>query len=368
MKNKVKNRIIQEDEIDLMALIATLKNGRKTIFKITIVFMVLGLFFAVFSQKEYMASTSFVPQTNDSKVGGGLGGLAAMAGINLGGMTTNSEITPALYPQIINSKPFQKQLLQTILTIEGQPQKISFEDYYTNIYQPGILGLMKKYIVGLPGLIISVFKDDSNNELPTKENGNILVVTRDQDKLIRLLSQKISLSVNDEDGYVMITAKMPEARAAAELAYKVEELLQQYIIDFKIKKSNEQLKFIKERYTEVEKKFKEIQLKIADFEDKNKFATNAKSKIEAQSMKDEYTLVYGVFNELAKQLEAQYIKVTEDTPVFTILEPVVVPLEKSNMKKRTILLIWVFVGFVLGIGFVIVKEITEGMRIPKAEL
>ncbi len=83
---------VDEDEIDLIALAKTLWEGRKTVIKTTLIFMAIGLFVAIFSQKEYTAATTFMPQTTDGKIGGSLGGLAAMAGINLGGMSSDSGI------------------------------------------------------------------------------------------------------------------------------------------------------------------------------------------------------------------------------------------------------------------------------------
>jgi uncharacterized protein involved in exopolysaccharide biosynthesis len=363
MSQELKNRIVKDDEIDMILLLKTIWEGRKTILKITVVFMMIGLFVAVFSEKEYTASTTFVPQTNETKVGGSLGGLAAMAGISLGGVSGGSEIAPALYPQIINSIPFQRELLDSPLTIEGQAKKISFRAYYRDVYKPSVFANIKKHTIGLPGLLIQFIKG-----LPVKTTGNsientgLLFVSEEESELIKRLTAQFSLEVNEDDGYLTVTARMPEAIASAELAFNAEELLQQYVIDFKIKKSKEQLAFIVERYDEVEKKFKDIQLKIADFDDKNKFTTNAKSKIEAQSMRDEYDLVYGVFNELAKQLEAQYIKVTENTPVFTVLKPVTVPLKKSKPNRISILIIWILLGVFTGVGGVFGNIILQNLK------
>jgi len=56
-----------------------------------------------------------------------------MAGVNLGSMGSSSGISPALYPQIVNSIPFQIELLQTPLTIKGKDKPISYSNYYKNI-------------------------------------------------------------------------------------------------------------------------------------------------------------------------------------------------------------------------------------------
>ena len=243
-----------EDEIDFIALAKTLWEGRRVVIKTTLIFMALGLFIAIFSQKEYTATTIIVPQTS-KKAGGSLSGLAAMAGINLGNMGGSSEISPTLYPQIVNSIPFQKELLQTLLTIEGQNQQISFTDYYTEIYSPGLLSYLKKYTIGLPGVIINALKGKPTpvtlSASPTKSfrrgverNKQLLSITNEENGLIKRLSSQILLDVNAREGFLTLSVNMPQALAAAELTQKTQELLQRYIIDFKIKKSTEQLKFI----------------------------------------------------------------------------------------------------------------------------
>ncbi len=64
-----------EDEIDLMELVQKIWAGRKTIFKFLIIFGIIGLFVAIFSETEYTASTTVIPQTSSgNKMGGSLGG------------------------------------------------------------------------------------------------------------------------------------------------------------------------------------------------------------------------------------------------------------------------------------------------------
>ena len=150
---------VEEDEIDLIAIAKTLWEGRKTIVKTTLIFMALGLFVAIFSEKEYTASTTFVPQTSEEKkIGGSLSGLAAMAGVNLGSIGGDTGISPLIYPNIINNVSFRKELLQTSITINGIDGSTSFENYYTEIYSPSLLCYIKKYTIGLTGLIIKVIK------------------------------------------------------------------------------------------------------------------------------------------------------------------------------------------------------------------
>ena len=346
----------QEDSIDIIALLQSIWTGKKLILKTVLVFMILGLFIAVFSQNEYTASTTIVPQSSSEKPGGSIGGLAALAGINLGSVGQQSSISPTLYPQILTNISFQKELLETLITIEGQDNKITYKEYYTNVYSPSVLSSIKKYTIGLPGVLIGLLKSDEISKEESKNNDSLPQITQDDKKLIELLLEQLSMEVNDKDGYISLSTTMPEARAAAELTQKAQELLEQYVIDFKIEKSSSELDFIKNRYQEKEQEFQKIQQKLAVYTDRNQNVNSARAKMELMLLQSEYDLAYGVYSELAKQLETQELKVKEDTPIFTILQPVFVPLEKTGPKRSLILIIYTFLGFVLSIGYLLAIE------------
>ena len=346
----------QEDSIDIIALLQSIWKGKKLILKTGLVFMILGLFIAVFSQNEYTASTTIVPQSSSEKPGGSLGGLAALAGINLGSVGQQSSISPTLYPQILTNISFQKELLETLITIEGQDNKITYKEYYTNVYSPSILSSIKKYTIGLPGVLIGLLKSDKTSNEKYKNNDSLPQITEDDKKLVELLLVQLSMEVNDKDGYISLSTTMPEARAAAELTQKAQELLEQYVIDFKIEKSSSELDFIKNRYQEKEQEFQKIQQKLAVYTDRNQNVNSARAKMELMLLQSEYDLAYGVYSELAKQLETQQLKVKEDTPIFTILQPVFVPLEKTGPKRSLIVIIYIFLGFVLSIGYILALE------------
>lgn len=344
-----------DDEIDLIALAKTLWEGRKTVIKTTLVFMGIGLFVAIFSEKEFLSKTTFIPQSAEGEISGSLGGLAAMAGLNLGGLGGDSGISPSLYPQIINSIPFQRELLMTELTIEGMNGKLSFYDYYENVYSPSLIGYIKKYTIKLPILIKKAFKSNGNSK-NSLLNIDILRISNEEFDLIERLKDQIFLEVNENEGYVTISANMPQPLASAELALSAQNLLQDYLIKFKIKKSKEQLVFIRERYQEKKDWFNKVQQELASFRDKNQHVNTALAQTKLETLQSEYDLAFGLYSELAKQWEAQQIKVTEDTPVFTVLEPVSIPLEKYKPKRIMITFIWTFLGGLLGVSIVFGKH------------
>lgn len=353
-----------EDKIELIALVKVLWEGRRTVIKITVIFMVVGLFLAIFSEKEFKASCTIVPQTAEggSKLGGSLGGLAAMAGINLGSMGGGATISPILYPKIVNSIPFQKELMKTPLSIEGYPDKVSFESYYRDIYRPSLFGYVKKYTINLPSVIMMAFRGESTISHHDLIGDQLLRINMFEKRLIDRLNNQLSLEVNDKDGFISLSARMPEAKAAAQLARRAQVLLQNAIKDFKIQKANDHLKFVEKRFFEKQKETQLAQKKLASFRDKNKNVTTAMFQVDLERLVADYNLVNGVYSELAKQLEKQKIQVKEDTPIFTVIDPVSIPIEKSKPRRAVILLIWTFLGVMVGIGIVIGRIFLNGVK------
>jgi len=341
-----------DDEIDLIALAKTFWSGRRFVFRSILICGVLGFFIAIFTAKEYVATTIMVPSGSDatSKLGS-LSGLAAMAGINIGA-ATGSDLSPMVYPQIVSSLPFQLELMNTPLNFSELSEPITFFDYYSKPQKPNLL---LKYTIGLPGVILTAIRGKEPDKKIIGENNAPLELSNKQRDVRQILSELISLETNVKDGILTLTAKMHEARAAAQLGQRAQELLQQYITEFKIKKAKANLDFIQQRYDETAQKFDVAQERLASFRDRNKNVSLATAKTEEERLSSQYNLIYGIYSELAKQLEQAKIQVKQDTPVFTIIEPISVPTKKSKPNRPLILFIWLFLGGVLGTGIVFGK-------------
>ena len=357
MEQEVKqaNQMPQEEEIDLVEVVRKLWKNRKLILKITVVFMVLGVLVALFSPKEYTAGCTMVPQSGDKKVCGNLSGLASMVGINLGGASGGEVLSPTIYPKIVASIPFKKDLMVTPLKFEGYAQPITLLDYYTkDEYQKFSLGhAIVKYTVGLPGVIMSAIRGEDTTRISAGKGSAIQSLSKDEKKMAEMLNKMISLNVNDKDGYVQLSASLGEPLAVAQLAERAQELLQTYITDFKIEKVKSNLTFVEQQYDAAKKRYEKMQDSLARFRDANKSFSSAVAKTQEEALTNEYNLTYSVYSELAKQMEQAKIAVNETTPILTIVEPVVVPMERSKPKRGLICVLFTFLGGFAGVGTVL---------------
>nr|WP_319400085.1 Wzz/FepE/Etk N-terminal domain-containing protein [uncultured Carboxylicivirga sp.] len=363
MSEKVKEIALEEDEIDLIAIAKTIWEGRKTIIKSVIVFTILGFFVAIFSPKEYVAKGIFVPQVTDAKSsGGGLSGLAAMAGISLGSGGQSAEISPAIYPQVIAGTSFCKELMQTKIKVSDVSEEVTFFDYFTEVKSPSILENIKKYTIGLPGLIKSAILPKKVSNLGNDIETGVEILSEDEYKIKQLIGDILSLEVDDKVGTVSISAKMPEAYAAAQVAKRAQNLLQKYVTDYKISNAQKDLNFVEERFADKEKEFYLAQEELAKYADQNKNITSAYIKAQYDRLSADYQLKFNIYNELAKQLEQAKIKVTEDTPTFNIIQKVTIPNKKSAPNRILILIGFIFLGFVAGTGYHFVKYLVDDIK------
>lgn len=363
----------REQEIDLIDIVKRLWKKRKFILKVTAFFMVLGLLVALFSPKEYTAGSLVVPQTGNKSGGGALSGLAAMAGISLGNIGEGDVLSPKIYSKVLNNINLQKELMSTPVNFEGYREPVTLLDFYTKKeYQKFSLpGILKKYTIGLPGVIMKAIKGDGKKEsvAGASDGSELKAFTQDEQKCYEVLKSKYSINVNDKDGYVSISANMPEPLAAAQVAQQLQNLLQKYITEFKIQKAQANYDFIRQRYDEAKTDFDLKQLEYAKFQDANRALSSALSRTREEQIRAEYNIANSLFSELAKQLVQAEIKVKEDTPILTVVEPVVIPSERSKPKRSMILVMFTFLGVFMGCGAVLaapfLSEISGNDKLEK---
>lgn len=361
---------VQEQEIDLIALFKRLWKKRMFVIYVTLAFMVLGLMVALFSKKEYTATTVFVPQTSRQGVSSSMSSLASLAGINLGQVGGGESLSPAIYPQLLSNVDFIKELMYTPIKFEEWPEKVTLFDYYTNedYNKPTFFGTVKKYTLGLPGVIIKAIKGSNKEEADSAAaDGPLPVFTEKEYACKQVLTNLVSITINDKDGYVELSASMPEPVAAAEVATAAFNLLEKYITEYKIEKAKATLDFVNDRFAEAKADFEEKQKELASFRDANRMLTTATSQIAQERLEREYELANTIYTELARQKTQVELQVKEDTPVLSVVQPVVVPFEKSKPKRAIILIAFTFLGGCLGcasvFGFDFIKH--QGSSWPR---
>ena len=92
--------------------------------------------------------------------------------------------------------------------------------------------------------------------------------------------------------------------------------------------------------------------KLAEFKDSNKNISTAVFLSELQKLESEYQLQQNILINLASEYNNNKLKLNKNTPIFSVIDEVSVPNERSKPKRGFIILAFVFLGLLLTIGFI----------------
>ena len=327
--NEIKRQELpEEQEIDLIELAQKLWKERKFLLKGCGIAVVVGLIVAFSIPKEYTTTVKLAPETQDAAKKSSLGGLAAMAGINLN----------ELFPVEVTDK--EKELSTTLYDYMSEHQRKAWWGY----------------IVSAPfkalGAVMSLISGDEEES----EGLNPYHLTKDQEEVVKALQERVSVSVDKKTLVITASVQMQDPVISAQMTKVVLENLQNYITNYRTQKVKQDLEFTQKVFGESRDAYYKAQRAYAAFEDANRNIISSSYRTEQERLKNEMTLTFNVYNTLAQKLEQDKLRVQEETPVYTVIEPATVPLKASSPKKALILVGFVFLALFGCIGYLFVKD------------
>jgi uncharacterized protein involved in exopolysaccharide biosynthesis len=352
---------IAGNEIDYLQILNKLWKDRRFLIWGIVGGIFVGLFIAFTTPKQYKVVTTMLPQTESESGMGGLSSLAAIAGFDVDLGSSSSDISPVIYPQIVESEPFQLSLMYTKYNFKNIKQPVTLYDYLTKYAKPGIKDILLKYTIGLPTVIKESFQKKG---IPVKQvEDGLIHMNKDEEAIAKYLKTSVTLIINKKEGYLTLTSIFDESLLTAQIAKRAQDLLQENITTYKTKKALEQLEFLDKRCNEKRNEYEAAQSRLASYKDRNLFVTTATGSSEQERLQNNYNLAFSIYSEISKQLETAKIKVKRVTPVYVILKPVVVPLEPFAPKKTSILIVSMIVGGFIGSLIVFVKQYRKFLKV-----
>ncbi|MCC5943239.1 MAG: hypothetical protein JJU37_16975 [Balneolaceae bacterium] len=355
------------DKIDLFELIKTVWQGRWLVIKTVIVFIIIVLFVALTSVEEFTSQVRVLPEAQQSRGLGALGGLASQFGISAGAQRADDGIPAALYPDITRSTILLYRLLDYEIFLEGQEAPLTVREYMLAHQKQAPASAVHRYTIRLPFTLrnwLSNRDDEDVTVIPNTLQGHLtgrqlIQMEREEWEIIRNLRERISADALREVGVVSVTVKMQDPLAAAQIADQLVELLSEYITEYRTEKFRRDVQFIEERYEEARIRFEEAQQELARFNDANRGQLSAMARTEEQLLQNNFNLTFNLYNTLAERLEDARIKLQEETPVVNILEPAIVPDRRSEPKRAQLMIIYTILGGIVGVILLFAKQFWE---------
>lgn len=341
MQENQNNNIPQEQEIDIMELIAKLWKNRRMIIKWGIIGAVVGLIAGFSIPKTYKVSATLAPETQQ-RVGSGVSSIASMMGVSLD--NSMDAIDYEMYPDVIASTPFLFELLDLeVKTKDGQIDT-TLQNY--------ILKHQKSpwwsHVIGAPfkalGWAVSLVKSEEEGGESGEVQLELHNLPKEERMAIKYLSEKIIVSVDKKTGKTQLSLEMQDPLVAYTVMAAVLDNLKNYMSEYRTSKSRQDVENLSKICEERKQEYYAAQKAYAQYTDSNKNIVQNSSKAEGQRLQQEMNLAYQVYSQVATQLEGARIKVQQDKPVFAVLKPASVPLKKAGPSKAKLLIGFAFLA------------------------
>lgn len=348
-----------EDLQKLKELFFLMWNERKLFVKTCGCAVVAALVIAFSIPKKYSSDVTLAPEIAGEGDMGGLSSLASMAGINLGALGNNDAIGPDLYPMVIHSKDYLIRLFDVPVSIEKGDSVLNttYFDYLLKHQKIAWWGYPMKGLGMLMKAISSKGKADTEKEPAGKRN--FMFLSEEERNVISRMQSNITCSVDKKTGIITLSAIAQDPVVAAVIVDSARMALNQFIIEYRTNKAWQDYHYMYKLYEQAKADYNKAQAVYADFADSNLNLTSMRAQAKHDDLQNEVQLAYGVYNQMANQLQLVRAKIQENTPVYTVIDSATVPERAASPKKLLLLMAFGFLSFVGTAGWIIFRHILD---------
>ena len=301
-----------DDEIDLRELFATLWRGKWIIVLTTVVFAAMGVGYALYKPNIYQSSVLVAPAQEE---GGGLasqfGGLASLAGINLGGGGSNQTI---IAKEVLQSRAFLTKFFHRhdmeipLMAVEGWNKKSEEWTYDRDKYNPD----KGEWL----------FDSDGETYKPT-----------DWDMVEAFREDHFSVSEAKDTGMITVSVKHYSPVMAQQWAEKLVQDINEHMRKQDVEEAEARIAYLEQKLDETN---------IAGMQ-----------QVFYQLIENETRTV------MLANAQKEY--------VFKTVDPAVVAEEKAEPKRALICVIATLLGGMLGVFIVFIRAFIRSGRAPSPE-
>ena len=165
--------------------------------------------------------------------------------------------------------------------------------------------------------------------------------------LLKNIDDAITCTTDKKTGVITISVIDQDPKVAALMVDSVRSRLQNFITGYRTQKARNDVEYFTKRYEEANKEYKNAAARYATYSDAHQDLSLESYKVENDNLENEMQLAYNIKSEYATKLELAKAKVSEQTPVYTIVQTPMVPVKHIAPRRSIILLMWLFLGFVI---------------------
>lgn len=343
--------------IDFKQVWTALWSKKKLFFKVWAITFVLSCLWVLPQPRYYTTEVSVAPESAEAKEMGGLATLASNFGVNIGNASGDA-IYPQLYPDLFESTKFIVGLLDIkVRTKDGEVET----DYYTYLKEHQKKNILLWPYLSLKRWITSLFADKEEEVIPGKDGKrfNPFELSSGTNGIVRKVQKNIQCTYSRTTDVVTIAVTDQDPLVCALLADSVKQHLQDFVTDYRTKKSRIDLEYYTKLTAEAKANYDKARLKYAAFSDASTNVSLRSVELKMQDMENDMQAKYNVYTAMSTRLEAAMAKVQENTPAFTELKNATVPIKPAGPKRMIFVVAMLFLATCGTIVYLFHKELIE---------
>lgn len=273
-----------------------------------IVILLSSAILLLFVDNYYDATIEIMPEYgNSSTMLGGLGGLAAIAGINVGEATPTEIYNNLIYSETVLSPVIYHKYkteefddsVNLIEYFEIEPKTISEDDLFTLIERDKFLQVVDMF--------------------------NKSIMTSSVDRITSIMKN---------------TIRTKEPSLSTEICNNIVESLDKYIRTKRKSNAKEQRIYIEERVNQVKDSLTIVENQLKEFREQNRIVGQSPQLLLEQGrLQRSLEIQQTIYIELTKQLELIKLEEIKDVPVINVKEEAGIPIKKAGPRRSVYLLV-----------------------------
>ena len=308
------------------------------IFSIVLFFFIIGYFYSIFKQDNYVAKISFIVEDNTE---GGLNlssfsGVASQFGVNLGGVS-NSYFSQQNVIELLKSRNIIESTLNQYCNISDVNSK--FLEHY---------------------LVINGLNNDSTllNTNETYRDSIINVVWN------QILGEKLSLTYQNDDASILnLNYVSPNPEFSKMFSEGLIHQMSTMYSEHQTEKTRFSLRNLQNRSDSVFNELQQAERNLATVRDRNTRVITSSGRLNEIQYMREVQVLNAMYLELVKNLELLKLTLLEDTPIIQIVDYPVLPLESQKNSDIYWMFIFGLLGFfIASLSIVIEKLIKDTLQ------
>ena len=343
-QNQIQPQIRKPQPIDFGAIWQAIKKHSKLYAKVLSITFVVVCVIVKSIPAYYECLVVLAPEAGaESASMGQLASLASSFGVSIGGggSAAGDAITPSLYPDLMKSTDFKTSLFPIKVHRKNEKTTMSYYDYLKNEWKEpwwedcfGLRAPEKK-----PDTLVNNFE-----------------LTGEQARIAGMIMKNVVCEIDKKTNLISINVTAQDPYIVALLADSVQSRLQDFLTDYRTKKSRHDLEYAEMLLRQAKKDYEHARQKYVEFVDANQDIVLESIRQMQTDLENDLQLQYNNYNTLCAQVLAYKAKVQEATPAFTTLQRATVPLVKAGPKRGLIIFVTLFLVFLFTTTWVLHKE------------